>query len=418
MSKAVPGGWTVAELGDVFHVTGGDSAPQDEKVFSREGIPFIRMKTLGVVHQTNNLSDSNEFIHPDIAEKFNMRLFQPGTIILPRSGSVYMNHRAILGCPAYIVGHLAALVAKDSNVDIQYAYYYLCKLNLAPYSTKTTSLDSISFTELKKIPLVFPPIPEQQKIAAILSSVDDAIEKTKSVIEQTKVVKKGLMQELLTRGIPGRHKKFKKTRIGKIPEEWEVVRFKNIAHLITSGSRGWAQYYSDIGPLFLRIGNLTRDHINLRLDNLIHVNMPKNAEGTRALATEGDILISITADLGVIGIIPQGFGEAYVNQHIALVKVNFTHFNPRWIAHFLSSKVGQRELQKMNDSGSKAGLNLNAIANLKIAMPGKNEQKHIAALIDHIDEYIEDETDIVSSFQNLKAALMQVLLSGEVRVQT
>ena len=74
-----------------------------------------------------------------------------------------------------------------------------------------------------------PPLPEQRKIAAILSSVDDAIEKTQAVIDQVQVVKRGLMQELLTRGLPGRHTRFKQTEIGKIPEEWAIVRIIDVA---------------------------------------------------------------------------------------------------------------------------------------------------------------------------------------------
>lgn len=87
------------------------------------------------------------------------------------------------------------------------------------------------------------------------------------------------------------------------------------AELVTSGSRGWARYYSDEGALFLRIGNLTRDHINMRFDDIVLVNPPKSSEGKRTSVKTGDLLISITADLGIIAVIPTGFGEAYVNQH-------------------------------------------------------------------------------------------------------
>ena len=76
---------------------------------------------------------------------------------------------------------------------------------------------------------MLPPLPEQRKIAAILSSVDDAIEKTQAVIDQVQVVKRGLMQELLTRGLPGRHTRFKQTEIGKVPEEWAIVRIIDVA---------------------------------------------------------------------------------------------------------------------------------------------------------------------------------------------
>ena len=84
--------------------------------------------------------------------------------------------------------------------------------------------------------LALPPHREQRKIAAILSSVDDAIEKTQAVIDQVQVVKRGLMQELLTRGLPGRHTRFKQTEIGEIPEEWEIVRLGDVASVTSVGN--------------------------------------------------------------------------------------------------------------------------------------------------------------------------------------
>ncbi len=93
----------------------------------------------------------------------------------------------------------------------------------------STGLCNIDLNVLKSLQVLIPPIPEQHKIAAILSSVDDAIEKTQAVIDQVQVVKRGLMQKLLTRGLPGRHTRFKQTEIGEVPEEWEVVELVSVA---------------------------------------------------------------------------------------------------------------------------------------------------------------------------------------------
>ena len=91
---------------------------------------------------------------------------------------------------------------------------------------------------------MYPSLREQRKIAAILSSVDDAIEKTQAVIDQVQVVKRGLMQELLTRGLPGRHTRFKQTEIGEVPRSLG----RSVARSIRShsgGSRGWAKRFRD-----------------------------------------------------------------------------------------------------------------------------------------------------------------------------
>ena len=83
----------------------------------------------------------------------------------------------------------------------------------------------------------------------------------------------------------------------ELPDGWAWSKIGPLCEYITSGSRGWAQYYSETGSLFLRMGNLSRDSFDLRLDNLQRVNLPDNAEGTRTRVAENDLLFSITAEI-------------------------------------------------------------------------------------------------------------------------
>ena len=104
------------------------------------------------------------------------------------------------------------------------------------------------------------------------------------------------------------------------PGHWASARLEEVTEFVTSGSRGWAKYYADDGPLFLRVGNLDHDTIDLDLSGTVHVKPPESSEGKRTSIEPGDILISITAEVGMIGIARKGLGEAYVNQHVALVR--------------------------------------------------------------------------------------------------
>ena len=115
--------------------------------------------------------------------------------------------------------------------------------------------------------LSVPPLPEQRKIAAILSSVDDAIEKTQAVIDQVQVVKRGLMQELLTRGLPGRHTRFKQTEIGEIPEKWSLATLSQLADVRRGASPRPIRdqkWFSVEGPGWVRIVDVTRSDRFLR----------------------------------------------------------------------------------------------------------------------------------------------------------
>ena len=281
-------------------------------------------------------------------------------------------------------------------------------------NTKSGSaIRRIVLSDLKKIELPTPPLPEQQKIAAILSSVDDVIEKTRAQIDKLKDLKTGMMQELLTKGIG--HTAFKDSPVGRIPEGWEVVSLGTLASFVTSGSRGWAQYYSDSGSLFIRIGNLTREHINLRFDDCVYVSPPDSAEGKRTQVQLGDVLISITADLGVIGVVNESIGEAYVNQHVSLVRLDQPE-TARWVGHFLAFENSQKQFVANNDAGAKSGLNLSAIRNTLVAMPETDERQRIVEALDAVDGEIARKRQKVQHVMRMKKALMQDLLTGKVRV--
>ena len=278
-----------------------------------------------------------------------------------------------------------------------------------------------SFLESFKVPLIAKP--EQIKIAEILSTVNQAIEQTEALIAKQQRIKTGLMQDLLTRGIDENGNlrseethEFKDSPLGRIPVEWNVRNIDSISDFITSGARGWAKYYSDEGAVFLRIGNLTRAHINMRFDDIVSVRPPERSEGLRTLVVPGDVLISITADLGMIGVIPEGFGEGYVNQHIALVRITDPEIDKRFIGWFLQSRVGQSQFERHNESGAKAGLNLPTIRSLLVVNPPLVEQGHIAEVLDTNAKVISRLQTEQDKQRHLKTALMQDLLTGKVPV--
>lgn len=294
---------------------------------------------------------------------------------------------------------------------------------------KTNSgIPHISNGDIKNFRFPFPPLPEQQKIAAILTSVDEVIEKTQAQIDKLKDLKSGMMQELLTKGVGIKqgdsangtsyipHTEFKDSPIGKIPKKWEVSSLGELASFITSGSRGWAEYYSKPGAMFIRIGNLTREHINFRFKDVVHVTPPNSAEGKRTLVKTGDVLISITADLGIIAVVNDDLGEAYVNQHISLVRLNNPEIS-RWVGHFLSHENSQKQFTANNDSGAKAGLNLMSIRNTKVAIPPIEEMHQIVKTLDSLDSWIAIKQEKLSKVQDNKKALLQDLLTGKVRVK-
>jgi len=267
---------------------------------------------------------------------------------------------------------------------------------------------------------------EQHRIAQILDTLDTAIHQTEAIIAKLKAVKQGLLHDLLTRGITAygelrppqaeAPQLYKESPLGWIPKEWVVVTLESVSKTVTSGSRDWARFYADSGALFVRIGNLTREHINFRYESTMYVRPPRNADGQRTRLESGDILISITADLGIVGVVPDGLGEAYINQHIALVRPDLEAVNSRFVGHYLAGPIAQTYISKLNDAGAKAGLNLPTIRGLVTAKPLHNEQDLIATRLDELDNRIQNATTESAKLRELKSGLMDDLLTGRVRV--
>jgi type I restriction enzyme, S subunit len=202
-----------------------------------------------------------------------------------------------------------------------------------------------------------------------------------------------------------------------IPDGWNVYKINELSHYITSGSRGWAQYYSDSGDLFVRITNLTRERLSLDLSDSKYVEIPENSnEGKRTRLMVGDILISITADLGIIGFVENEFDKpVYINQHVALLRIDEKEIDNRFIAYQMASESGHQQFISLNDAGAKSGLNLDSIRRFSILIPPLLEQCRIAEMLGVWDESIDLLERLIGRVRSRKQGLMQQLLTGKKR---
>ena len=203
-----------------------------------------------------------------------------------------------------IKGYTGSTLAKISaeGVDNGYLYYFIQSMyRLLNTQMKGTGTPHLNVDVLRKAELVIPSLKEQKrivnKIEELFSELDSAVETLKKTKEQLVVYRQAVLKEAFTQFT---HKE----------------KIKDHSEFVTSGSRGWAKYYSDEGARFIRITDLTRDRIVLKNDDIQYVALPDNVEGKRSRLKPNDILVSITADLGSIALIPKDIQEAYINQHI------------------------------------------------------------------------------------------------------
>lgn len=217
-----------------------------------------------------------------------------------------------------------------------------------------------------KIVVDIPPIQEQKRIVSkieeLFSRLDAGVEKLKKTKTQLAVYRQAVLKEAFS-----------------CCTEKKPIR--NLSQFVTSGSRGWSAFYSDEGARFIRITDLNRKGIELNNNSIQYVRLPERAEGKRSRLQKGDVLVSITADLGCIALIPENIGEAYINQHIAMIRLNNPGYG-KFMAWYLRSEWGQKDLLKNKRGGGKLGLGLDDIRETLVPVLEKEESNRILSFID------------------------------------
>ncbi|HIF9176987.1 TPA: restriction endonuclease subunit S [Photobacterium damselae] len=161
----------------------------------------------------------------------------------------------------------------------------------------------------------------------------------------------------------------------ELPKGWEWCRVQDVAQFTTSGSRDWAKYYSDSGALFVTMGNLSRGSYELRMDNLRYVQPPKGGEGSRTKLEAYDLLISITGDVGNLGLIPEDFGEAYINQHTCLLRF-VTECQDQYFPELMRSPFAKEQFDAPQ-RGIKNSFRLSDVGEMLLPLPPREERLRI-----------------------------------------
>ena len=280
--------------------------------------------------------------------------------------------------------------------------------------TGTAGQQRIQPETLKDLPILLPPLPEQRAIAAVLDSIDDAIEGAGAVIAATEQLRNSLLHQLLTRGVPGWHTEWKDVPgLGTIPADWEVVRLGEVASAITSGSRAWSEFFRREGALFVRSQNI----IDGRIDrsDAVWVDPPPQGEAERTNINEGDLLISITGEPGKTTVADSSLGRAFVSQHVALVRLRDQQLS-EFAGRFLQGREGREQFRRMVYGQTRPGLNLSNISATKIAVPPAPERQSMTGLLNGMDVAIAEAKEEWAGLQLLKKSAADALLTGRVRV--
>ena len=192
------------------------------------------------------------------------------------------------------------------------------------------------------------------------------------------------------------------------PNNYPVCQLSDFIVFLTSGSRGWAQYCADDGTeWFITIKNVKDCHIET--NNMQPINAPDNTEAKRTRVQEGDLLISITADLGRTGVVTKEIAEhgAYINQHLTCIRLKQDVLNPLYVAYFMESPAGKEQFESKKQSAVKAGLNFNSINSLRLMIPPLDDQNAFVDFIKQTDKSKATIQKALDEAQLLFDSLMQ-----------
>ena len=271
----------------------------------------------------------------------------------------------------WVNNHAHVLKAKPC-IDIDYLGYSLMFYDTSGLVNGATR-QKLTQAAMRQMKIPYRHIDEQKEIVNIIDSVFDLIEKTQSELHYLDQLVKSRFVEMF--GEPVTNSK-----------GYPIHQLSDHILFLTSGSRGWAQYYTDKGEWFITIKNVKDCRISV--DDVQCINPPKNAEAERTRLREGDLLISITADLGRTGVVTKEIAEhgAYNNQHLTCIRLDRLALDPLYVAFFMESEAGKRQFEAKNMSAVKAGLNFDSIRSLRLIVPPLALQKEFATFVAEVDK--------------------------------
>jgi type I restriction enzyme S subunit len=405
----IPEDWEVVRIGDerLCEIIMGQSPPSSTYNEKNEGLPFLQ----------GNIEFGR--IHPSPT------VYCSAPIKIAQKEDILISVRAPVGevnvSPSKLcIGRgLAAIRCKSDKMEKWFLFYLLKHKNRKFESISSGStFKAIRKDDLEKFELILPPLPEQKAIAQVLSTVDDAIQKVDEIISKTEHLKKGLMQKLLTKGIG--HKEFKDTEIGRIPKEWEVVKFDERLVDFKNGINFTKEQKGDKGILTIDVLNMYGNSIFPDFENLYRVDM-NLSEDSDYLLKKGDILFvrsSLKREGAAWATLFNGYNEKVTFcGFIIRARLRKSDVLPEFLTYFLRSDFARKRLIASSGQVAITNISQDALKMLRIPLPSVVEQQKIASILSTVDRKLELQRKRKEKLERIKRGFMNDLLTGRKRVK-
>ncbi|MDA7582394.1 restriction endonuclease subunit S [Luminiphilus sp.] len=376
MRSVVPEGWLKGQLSSIATLEYGKSP---NHVRQEEGLYPI-VGTSGIVGTANQY------------------LWGEKSVVIGRKGTI--NKPIYIETPFWAID-TTYFCKFAEDTDPKWFYYKVCEEQLEKHN-EASGVPSLSRETLRGLPIEIPPLPEQKKIASILTSVDEVIENTQKQIDKLQDLKKATMNELLTKGIG--HAEFKDSELGRIPKSWEIYK---VSDLLTN-SKQKAQKNLPIYSVLMDGGMIPRTSVDRRVES--------NLSDEDNLFAPKDSLVYNMMRMwqGASGIAPVNclVSPAYV------VCLTTGLISSDFLGYLMKSEESVQKLRRYSQgiTGDRMRLYFQHFQEIKFSIPPIGEQRKIAKIIDAVSVLLERKHKKLTQTQSLKKSLMQDLLTGKIRV--
>ena len=312
-------------------------------------------------------------------------------------------------------------ILPDNRVDTNFLYFLELSDHVMPIaktfvSGTTPSRQRVDPTSFYRLRVPIPPLPEQKKIAHILSTVQRAIEAQERIIQTTTELKKTLMRKLFTEGL--RNEPQKQTEIGPIPESWEVRKLGDIAMTISKGSSPkWQGFkYTKSGILFVRSQNVGIG--KMLFEERVYLPAEFNEKEKRSILQSGDILINLVgASIGRVALGTHGIEGGNCNQAVCFVRLDSSEFLKQLIVYFLLSPWGQEQMRRQKKDIARANISLLDVKGFDIPLPPTEEEiKEVASALVTLEEKAIMHERKRDQLQDLFYTFLHKLMTAKMRV--
>jgi len=405
---STPPGWEKVRFGDIArNVTDRIDNPKESGLKDYIGLDHldtdeIRIKRFG---STDDVE----------ATKF---LCKKGDIIFGKRNA-YLRKVAVTDRDAVVSAHSMVLRPKDDKIEPRFLPCFMQSSQFwktAQAISEGSMSPTIKWKTLSAQEFWLPSRNEQRKIAEILWSIEFNLERLEQLTQVTEKLKKGLLEELVTKGI--NQGKFKKTELGEIPEEWEIAKLGELSERITKGTTPttYGFEFVDEGINFIKVESIDEDG-NFLPTQFAHIEQATNSALERSILEKDDILFSIAGALGRVAIVKEDILPANTNQAVGIIRLpRNKRISPDFLKLYLVSNLVKEYIDKLNVKTAQANLSLSILSDIPVVVPDEFSQKKIVQIADCTSHYCKSLKAHLEKLVYLKKKLTNSFLSGELLI--